>query len=68
VAHSAEVWDDIVEVCGSDEDSDEVVDTFPTEGRDLDQVRAELTRRYGALAPTHIEDNRGKEIPTPLPW
>jgi hypothetical protein len=68
VAHSAEIWDDIVEICGDEDDQDNVVDTFPTEGRDLDQVRAELTRRYGALAPTHIVDNRGQPIPTPPPW
>jgi hypothetical protein len=58
VAHAAEIWDDIVEVVGTENDSDEVADTFPTEGRSVEQIIAELKRRYGALAPTYVRDNR----------
>jgi hypothetical protein len=58
MVHSADIWPDIVEVIGDEHDQDNVVDPFPTEGRTVEQIREELTRRYGAVAPQYITDCR----------
>jgi hypothetical protein len=57
----ADVYDDIVEVCGTDLDSDEVVTQFATEGRTLEEVAAHLEVLFGQLVTIPITDWRGAQ-------
>lgn len=54
----ADVWDDIIEISDSD---DNVVTTFPTEGRTLDEVANFLAELYDPLNPPAITDWRGAQ-------
>jgi hypothetical protein len=55
---NADVWDDIVEVCGTENDQDEVVTTFPTNGRTIPQIAQHLRELFGSVVEIPITDLR----------